>query len=120
MTTRRWRLALIGVAVLLVMAAAIAAAQLPAIGAGGLLHPFRRRLNAERPAGCADVTFAGQGVSLKGWRCAASSAPRGTIVYLHGIADNRASAGGVIARFGKRGFDVIAYDARAHGESTPP
>jgi len=38
-------------------------------------------------------------------------------VYLHGIADNRTSAVGVIDRFVARGFDVLAYDGRAHGES---
>jgi hypothetical protein len=56
-------------------------------------------------------------LDLKGWRCDASAGRRGTLVYLHGIADNRASATGVIDRFGKRGFDVVAYDSRAHGES---
>jgi len=61
--------------------------------------------------------FAGDGVELKGWRCRAQAARRGTIVYLHGIADNRTSSEGVIRRFGARGFDVIAYDSRAHGES---
>ena len=39
------------------------------------------------------------------------------MVYLHGIADNRTSAAGVVERFGQRGFDVIAYDSRAHGAS---
>jgi pimeloyl-ACP methyl ester carboxylesterase len=39
-------------------------------------------------------------------------------VYLHGIADNRAGAAGVIERFGPRGFDVVAYDSRAHGNSS--
>jgi hypothetical protein len=38
-------------------------------------------------------------------------------VFLHGIADNRASGIGVIRRFVPRGFDVIAYDSRGHGES---
>ena len=64
--------------------------------------------------------FAGAAVTLAGWRCRAShlSGPRrGTIVYLHGIADNRTSAAGAIVRFMPRGFDVVAYDSRAHGES---
>src|SRR6185436_14421434 len=43
--------------------------------------------------------------------------PRGTIVYLHGVADNHSSAAGVIRRFLPRGFLVIAYDSRAHGDS---
>jgi len=56
-------------------------------------------------------------VRLIGWECNASGARRGTLVYVHGTADNRASGTGVIERFGKRGFDVVAYDSRAHGES---
>jgi pimeloyl-ACP methyl ester carboxylesterase len=54
---------------------------------------------------------------LRGWDCAATAARRGTIVYLHGVADNRGSAIGVIEKFRPLGFDVIAYDSRAHGNS---
>ena len=38
-------------------------------------------------------------------------------MYLHGIGDNRDSASGIVDRFVGRGFDVIAYDSRAHGAS---
>lgn len=69
------------------------------------------------PSGCEAATFAGAGVALQGWRCPTSARRRGTVIYLHGIADNRTSAAGVIDRFGRRGFDVLAYDSRAHGES---
>jgi pimeloyl-ACP methyl ester carboxylesterase len=103
------------VTVLLAMWTAID--QLPAAGAGGLLHPSRRATTTPPPPTCRDVTFTGEGVRLAGWHCQASSARRGTLVYLHGIADNRASAAGVIERFGQRGFDVVAYDSRAHGNS---
>jgi alpha-beta hydrolase superfamily lysophospholipase len=56
-------------------------------------------------------------VQLKGWRGPAPPPGRGTIVYLHGIADNRVSASGVVEGFTTQGFDVLAYDSRAHGES---
>jgi hypothetical protein len=104
--------------VLIVVLAVIipAVRQLPALGAGGLLHPSRRHVMVPPPAGCEDVTFAGE-VALKGWRCPAAATRRATIIYLHGIADNRASSEGVITRFRPRGFEVIAYDSRAHGES---
>jgi pimeloyl-ACP methyl ester carboxylesterase len=42
---------------------------------------------------------------------------RGTIVVLHGVADNRGSAASVVPRFTKKGLAVVAYDSRAHGES---
>jgi pimeloyl-ACP methyl ester carboxylesterase len=92
--------------------------QLPAIGAGGLLHPARHQVTRATPRGCVDTNYAGAGVTLRGWYCAAARSRRGTIVYLHGIADSRASAAGTIARFVPRGFDVIAYDSRAHGDSS--
>jgi uncharacterized protein len=104
-------------AVLLAAAATLANSQLPALGAGGLLHPWRRAVMMPAPDGCVDATFAGAGVTLKGWQCRTSGARRGAIVYLHGVADNRTSALGVVHRFVPRGFDVIAYDSRAHGES---
>jgi len=39
------------------------------------------------------------------------------LIYLHGFADNRASGAGIIGHFRDHGFDVVAYDSRAHGES---
>jgi len=66
---------------------------------------------------CQDVLFKGAGVDLSGWRCRAAGVRRGTVVYLHGIADNRGSAVGIVRRFAQRGFDVIAYDSRGHGDS---
>jgi alpha-beta hydrolase superfamily lysophospholipase len=100
-----------------VIALGIVSTQLPAAGAGGLLHPYRRHLTQPLPPTCREVTFAGDAVTLLGWHCGAAPAPRGTVVYLHGVADNRASGAGAIDRFGRRGFDVVAYDSRAHGES---
>ena len=61
--------------------------------------------------------FDGDGLRLRGWNCVAAGLRRGSIVYLHGVADNRSSAVGVIERMTRRGFDVIAYDSRAHGQS---
>jgi alpha-beta hydrolase superfamily lysophospholipase len=119
MTTSRRRLvlALCSVGLLLLVALAVVTSQLPAAGAGGLLHPGRRRVDRPPPPTCEDETFAGDGVTLMGWRCRASATRRGTLVYLHGIGDNRTSAAGIVERFGRRGFDVVAYDSRAHGES---
>jgi len=117
MTASRWRQALIPGAIL-VIALGIVSTRLPAAGAGGLLHPYRRHLIEPLPRPCREATFAGDEVTLQGWLCRASAAAaRGTIVYLHGVADNRAGSAGVIDRFGRRGFDVVAYDSRAHGES---
>lgn len=96
----------------------VASCQLHAIGAGALLYPAKRASTTPTPAGCVDRTFAGDGVQLAGWYCAAEQQPRrGLVVYLHGTADNRGSAAGVVSRFTSRGLDVVAYDSRAHGAS---
>lgn len=92
--------------------------EIPAIGAGALLHPARTVTARPAPPGCKDETFAGAGVALRGWRCTATAPRHATIVYLHGVADNRGSATGAIARFLPLGYDVIAYDSRAHGDSS--
>lgn len=116
MHRRTWNVAA-GSAALLLIAAAAACSQLPKMGAGGLLHPGRRDMIAARPAACESAEFAGDGVTLHGWRCGAGTASRGTIVYLHGVGDNRSSGAGVIERYTPRAFQVIAYDSRAHGQS---
>lgn len=112
----RRRVAIVaGVALLLILAAAFIEA--PSIAAGGLLYPARVALYNTTPPGCVDREFAGDGLTLRGWSCASIGERRGSVVYLHGVADNRASAVGVIDRLTKRGFEVIAYDSRAHGQS---
>jgi uncharacterized protein len=119
MITPRWRLVLtlVSVGVVVLVALGMIASQLPSAGAGGLLHPARHRVVGSPPPTCQDATFVGEGVNLKGWRCRPSTTRRGTLVYLHGIADNRTSGAGIVERFGRRGFEVVAYDSRAHGES---
>jgi pimeloyl-ACP methyl ester carboxylesterase len=105
------------VLVVVTIAGILSLRRLPELGAGGLLHPGRRPVVTPAPAGCAEASFAGDGVTLAGWRCTAGGTLRATIVYLHGTADNRTSAAGLVQRFGPRGFAIVAYDSRAHGDS---
>ncbi|MGH9411399.1 MAG: serine aminopeptidase domain-containing protein [Vicinamibacterales bacterium] len=114
----RMRYGVLALAPVVLAAALLAAAyELPEAGAAALLHPIRRSLAGPTPASCTETVFQGGGVALNGWRCAAGAPPKATIVYLHGVADNHFSAAGVVDRFVPQGFDVIAYDSRAHGRS---
>jgi pimeloyl-ACP methyl ester carboxylesterase len=88
----------------------------PSWGANALLHPSRRPMTRHPDRPFEAVDFDGDGVKLKGWWFHAA-ASRGTVVVLHGVADNRGSSIGVADHFLARGFDVVAYDSRAHGES---
>jgi pimeloyl-ACP methyl ester carboxylesterase len=115
---RVWLL-MIGTFVVAIAAYVAVTAIVPEVAAGALLYPMRRPVRGQAPAGCADVVFAlPQDVVLKGWRCRAVGARRGTAVLLHGVADNRESMTGVVGRFVSKGFDVIAYDSRAQGDSS--
>lgn len=91
--------------------------QVPSIAAGALLHPGRRPVTSQPPSGCAAAALEGNGITLKGWMCQTPVERRGSVVFLHGVADNRSGVAGVFERFTRRGFDVVAYDSRAHGES---
>lgn len=113
MRARKWLI--IGLFALLLVG--VTTTRFPTIGAALILHPPQRRVVAVPPPQCREVTFKSDGVSLQGWRGEASGEHRGTLIYLHGVADNRTSGSGVIDRFRKRGFDVVACDSRAHGES---
>ena len=110
----RW---VLGSAVVLVVLIAVLWAQLPAIGAGGLLHPSRRAVNSTPPAHCVNAELPGDDIALRGWLCGTPLASRGTLIVLHGVADTRHSMASIVERYLARGFDVIAYDSRAHGES---
>ena len=104
---------------LLIVAAGVLATQLPALGAGALLFPTRRDSGRPKPADCVEREFAGMHGPLSGWQCDTPVSPvKGTIIYLHGIADDRGSAYGVVTRFLPLGFNVVAYDSRAHGRSS--
>jgi uncharacterized protein len=117
MSWRRWGPALMSLVAFVLFGLTVVASYLPAIGAGGLLHPARVRVLVATPSGCRNVLLAGDGLTLKGWECPAHGARRATLVYLHGVGDNRASATGLIEHFSRRGFDVVAYDSRSQGDS---
>ncbi len=110
---------LIAAGIVLVAAGyAVTTSVVPSAAADALLYPARRHVTEPPPPGCKDAVFAGEGVTLKGWRCEAVGQRLGTVVFLHGIADNRSSVSGAVTRFTDRGLDVVAYDSRAQGDST--
>jgi uncharacterized protein len=88
----------------------------PSWGANAILHPQRRPMKRQPDRPFDAVELDGAGVKLKGWWFHAAE-KRGTLVYLHGVSDNRGTSVGIAEHFLARGFDVIAYDSRAHGES---
>jgi pimeloyl-ACP methyl ester carboxylesterase len=60
---------------------------------------------------------ADDGVALAGWHFAHASEPRGTVLVLHGTGGSRDHATPYAEFLLDAGFDVVAPDARGHGES---
>jgi len=90
----------------------------PSWGAGAVLHSARRPVGPPPALAHRDVGLDSDGVALRGWLFPAAGASRGvTVVYLHGSGDNRASGVWIAEQLVRRGFDVLAYDSRAHGNS---
>lgn len=101
-----------------VFALACSACMPPEWGANAVLHPYRKPVTTVPAIPYEDVAFDGEGgVRLRGWRLPATAPRRGLLVYLHGIGDNRTGGVGIAKRFGPQGWDVLAYDGRAHGAS---
>src|SRR4029079_18716928 len=102
---------------LALLAAVVAAGCMPpSWGANALLHPQRRPMTLQPHRPFDAVVCEGEGVKLTGWWFHAPN-KRGTVVFLHGLSDNRGNGVGIAAHSLDRGYDVIEYDSRAHGES---
>ena len=107
----------IHLSVVVLTGAFISACLPPQWGANALLHPTRHAFVGSADLPHQDISFRSDSLLLKGWLFRAAEPRRGLIVYLHGVADNRRSGLGVARRFVPKGYDVLAYDSRAHGQS---
>lgn len=88
-----------------------------ALAARMILEPHRRAVQETLDPPHVEVAFPGDGVELRGWLFPARPPARGTVIFLHGRNQNR-DAGIVVARrLVPLGYDVLAYDSRAHGAS---
>ena len=90
-------------------------------------HPWRVSVtNRESSKGMAarfgavlrDVAItASDGTVLRGWFAHPSNANGNAVILLHGIGDNRQGVMGFAELFLSHGYDVLAPDARAQGDS---
>jgi pimeloyl-ACP methyl ester carboxylesterase len=99
-------------------AGAVYQAQAPRWAATALLQPVRRAPAAPSSGVYEPFRLQVNGVTLLGWKFPTLGPRVGTLIYLHGVGDNRRAGIGLVERFTRLGFDVVAYDSRAHGEST--
>ena len=118
-TRRRFRRGATAAAAILApgLGAILFACLLPVWAGSGLLRPPRRAPPPAPDLPHEDLLLDANGIQLSGWRFPAAGARRGLVVYLHGFGDDRREAVGLARRYGPLGFDVLAYDSRAHGRS---
>ncbi len=88
----------------------------PSWGAEALIHPSRHPVRRVPTREYENVVFTNGDIALKCWLFR-SERKRGTAIYLHGVGDNRQSGIGIADHFVPKGYDVLLYDSRAHGES---
>jgi len=82
-----------------------------------ILEPERRPVHESSEPPHVEVAFPASGVELRGWFFPASSQRRGAVIYLHGRNENREAGLVAARRLVPLGYDVLAYDSRAHGAS---
>jgi fermentation-respiration switch protein FrsA (DUF1100 family) len=90
----------------------------------GRLHPLAdARVRADAVATAHGATIqpaaieAADGTRLAGWLFTAGATPRPTVIVAHGSSGSRDHATSYAAFLVDAGFDVLAPDARGHGES---
>lgn len=117
-TTMRRALLLVILATCLSCAGRQANTPMSAAGASFLEHPIRTPQVRNPPEHEAISFQTAEGFTLKGWLFRTDVTPaKGWVVYLHGRDANRSNGAYAARTFLKRGFNVLAYDHRGHGES---
>ncbi len=114
---------------LVVLFMVFVSAVLLVIGPVMLLQPHRRTVDYYRkrtsilhPSDlgmpCEDLLLRSpEGIDLRCWLIRVPSPARGTVLYLHGVSESRIAGLRMAKRLYDRGFNLILYDSRRHGES---
>ncbi len=105
-------------------APALAAALLLSLALGGcasmFFHPTRELAGPPEPAGGSleEVFFPStDGVRLHGWILRPSAPPKGTVLFLHGNAENMSTHVNAVLWLVEAGYLVFAFDYRGYGTS---
>lgn len=87
---------------------------------GFFYHPTSRVWAAPAEFGlvCEDVTFkTSDGLTLHGWYAPATGKPRGTVIHLHGNAENLTNHIAFTAWMPDAGYNLLIFDYRGYGKS---
>ncbi|MBC7260885.1 MAG: alpha/beta fold hydrolase [Chloroflexi bacterium] len=89
-------------------------------GVHRLIHPRRTRVGgtpSDYGLPYESVSFPSlDGITIRGWFVPTPNS-RGTVIFCHGYAGNKAPDLQYVPRFRDHGYNVLLFDFRAHGES---
>lgn len=108
-----------GLVAIAVIAASCLACSPAHLGTSAISRPIRRPVLGTPSLPFEDVAVKTKdGLTLRGWLFRPEGVPRGLVVYLHGMSNNRRQGVDTVAeRFVPDGYAVLGFDNRAHGES---
>ncbi|MCU0696883.1 MAG: lysophospholipase [Myxococcaceae bacterium] len=88
------------------------------LGADALTRPMRVPIIGSPGLPHRELSWrTADGLTLRGWVFDPEGTPRGLVVLVHGKDINRQHFAGEAVRFTRRGWQVLAFDQRAHGAS---
>jgi alpha-beta hydrolase superfamily lysophospholipase len=109
---------LLGVVVIAVVAMLVTGKVPGPVGGLRIALPFRNPFLVQPALAHSDWSVTTRdGVTLRGWLFPTASTPKGLIVYLHGKDENRSFGARIAGRYVPKGYEVLAFDLRAHGRS---
>ncbi len=118
-----------GIVVIIVSFMILASVVILIVGPGMLLQPYRRTAEYYRKrtkllhpsdAGlqCEELTLkSAEGINLSCWLIKAPKAAKGTVLFLHGVSENKIVGIPIARLLHSAGYNVFLYDSRRHGDS---
>jgi pimeloyl-ACP methyl ester carboxylesterase len=105
--------------VLVAIVAVLVTGKVPGpVGGLRIVLPFRNPVLVQPAVAHSDWSITTRdGVTLRGWLFPTTAATKGLIVYLHGKDANRSFGARIAERYVPKGYEVLAFDLRAHGTS---
>ncbi len=119
MLSRRWRLLLLGIAVVLAIAYSVASWSIMDQALVAKVTPLKY---TPELLGLAyqDISFhprGGETLTLRGWWLPANGTPEGTVIWVHGLDSNRAAELPFLRDLVDNRFNVLSFDLRGEGLS---
>jgi len=119
----------LGIVIIVVSFMIFASVVVLIIGPGMLLQPYRRTMEyyqkrtkllhpSDAGLPCEELSLkSAEGIDLSCWLIKAPKAAKGTVLFLHGVSENKIVGIPIARLLHSAGYNVLLYDSRRHGDS---